>query len=305
MAISTMPIEQMQRALRALDQGRYNHEQWDQMIHTTLICRVKPDERDLSSDAHRNCRFGQWYYDSGAQTFGDNLGFAEIGREHERVHRYAAKLLNSVMNDELIAVESYEQYVAALKSMHLEMATLRHELNDALYNVDPLTGVASRIGMLTKLREQQELVKRKVNVCSISILDLDHFKNVNDTYGHITGDRVLVELAHRIVARLRPFDKVFRYGGEEFLLCLPNTDLNTGRTVLERLREELSSMIYDGNGSEVIRVTVSCGLTLLDPDTPVEQSIDRADKALYAAKAAGRNCTIVWSPSLSNAISPA
>jgi len=92
---------------------------------------------------------------------------------------------------------------------------------------------------------------------------------------------------------------LFRYGGEEFLICSPDSDLNAGNEMMDRLRCELAELSHEANGSPPFHVTVSCGLTLIDPDVSVETSIDRADKALYAAKNDGRNRVAVWMPSMS------
>ncbi len=96
--------------------------------------------------------------------------------------------------------------------------------------------------MLTKLREEQELVKREVRGCAVAMMDLDQFKAVNDQYGHAVGDVVLVGFARYIMAHLRPYDRLFRYGGEEFLICLPDTNLEAGHEMIDRLREELGSL---------------------------------------------------------------
>jgi diguanylate cyclase (GGDEF)-like protein len=298
MAIPNMSNEQMRAALKEIEQASYNHQQWAEMLYGSLICRLPPDQRDTNNDAHRMCRFGQWYYKSGIGELERHPGFAELGIEHEHMHQYAAHLLRSSVDGVPISIEDYERFVTALKRMRLELATVQRELEDALYDLDPLTGTPSRVGMLTKLREQQELVKRKVHECVVAIMDLDNFKTVNDKYGHSDGDKVLIGLAHHIMAHLRPYDKVFRYGGEEFLICLPDAGLQTGHTSLDRLREELKSLPHEANGKGVFHVTVSFGLTLLDPDIPVEHSIDRADKALYAAKAMGRNRAIIWNASM-------
>jgi diguanylate cyclase len=91
---------------------------------------------------------------------------------------------------------------------------------------------------------------------------------------------------------------VFRYGGEEFLLCLPYTELMSGHDRVMKLNEGLAALEIDVGEKEPIHITASFGLTLLDPELPVETSIDRADKALYAAKAAGRNCLKIWDSSM-------
>lgn len=297
MAIPTLPDELMRVALKELEQAVYNHDQWAETLYGTLICRLTPDERDVSPDAHHNCRFGQWFYKSGAVALKDHPGFAEIGLEHARMHQYATSLLRASMEGTPISIRDYERFMTALKRVHLEIATVKHELEGALFNLDPLTGTPSRIGMLSSLREQLEFVRRK-HACAVAMMDLDHFKSVNDNYGHLVGDKVLIGFAHYIMAHLRPYDKVFRYGGEEFLICLPDTDQQTGCDIVSRLTDELASLPFDTEGKGQVRVTVSFGLTNLDPDISVEQSIDRADKALYAAKARGRNRVVVWDASM-------
>jgi len=298
MAIPNMSDEQMRTALKELEQAIYNHDQWAEMLYGTLICRLTPDQRDMGNDAHRMCRFAQWYYQSGAGGLGQHPGFLALGTEHEHMHQYAAGLLRSSVEGVPISIGEYERFVTALKRMRLETATLQRELEDALRNLDPLTGAPGRLGMLTKLREQREMVKRGVHACAVAMLDLDHFKAINDRYGHGVGDKVLSGIARHITAHLRPYDKLFRYGGEEFLLCLPDADLQKGRDILERLRTEIGSLTFDGDGKGSFNVTVSCGYALLEPELPVEQAIDRADRALYVAKAAGRDRVVAFDPAM-------
>ena len=293
MTIPNLSDEQMRAALKELEQAAYNHEQWAEMLFGNLICHLTPDQRDISGDAHRHCRFGQWYYNSGFAALEGHPGFSEIATEHEHMHQSAASLLRSSMEGVPVSINEYDRFVTAMKRMRLEFATIQQELKDALFNLDPLTGTPSRNGMLTRLREQQELVKRNVHRCAIAMMDLDHFKIVNDRYGHLVGDKVLIASSRYVMTNLRPYDKVFRYGGEEFLIYLPG-DLQAGRAIIDRLREGLELLQHEAAGGQAFHVTASFGLTLLDPDIPVEQSIDHADQALYAAKARGRNRTIIW-----------
>jgi len=292
-----MSYDEMRSALAEINQALYNHEQWSEALYATLTCRLAPDERDIAKESHRKCRFGQWLYGPGTTRLESHPGFAEVVSEHERMHCFAAALLLANRDNPPISTVDYEHFGNALKRMRLELLTLKRELEDAIYNLDPLTGTSSRIGMLTKLREQQELVKRKVLSCCIAMMDLDLFKAVNDTYGHRVGDKVLTAIAQHTSTRMRPYDKMFRYGGEEFLICLPDADLAIGYGIIERLQKELASLSHEVEGGGTVSVTVSFGLALLDPDVPVEQSIDRADKALYSAKASGRNRTVIWTVS--------
>lgn len=294
-------IEQseIQAILLQLDQAISSHVQWYAAVVRTLICRLPYDRRDADKDAHRHCRFGQWYYDTVTDRLRDHPGFIAIEAEHKSMHQLAAKLLLVSAGGGTITVLDFDHFANALERLRLQLDTLKHELQDSLYNLDPLTGANNRIGMLTRLREQQELVKRQVQTCCIAMMDIDHFKAVNDTYGHVAGDRVLAAAARNVMGHIRLYDKLFRYGGEEFLLCMPNTTATDGGyDVVERIRQGLAASLIDYGSAELLQITMSFGLTMLDPDVSVEQSIERADKAMYAAKAAGRNCTRIWDVSM-------
>jgi diguanylate cyclase len=180
--------------------------------------------------------------------------------------------------------------------MRLQLLTLKNEIEDALYNHDPLTGAGTRIGMLSRLRDLWELSKRQVQTCCIALMDLDHFKAVNDTRGHPVGDRVLAGVGRFLRRQLRPYDKVFRYGGEEFLIALPDCDAAAAVAVLERVREQLAAAPMAEDDGVPVTLTASFGVAELTADVPVEESLDRADAALYEAKAAGRNRTRAWTP---------
>jgi diguanylate cyclase (GGDEF)-like protein len=298
MPLRDLTPDQLREALGVLDQALFHHEQWYEELTRTLTCNLIPDERDVDDEAHRKCRFGQWLHGPAAQSLAHHPALAEIESLHQRLHHCARHLLMASAKREPIQLPDYERFANALKQMRLEMLTMKRELEDAIYNLDPLTGAATRIGMLTKLREQQALVKRKAQFCCLAMMDLDHFKNVNDTYGHAMGDRVLGTFARQVKTELRPYDLLFRYGGEEFLICMPSTDLKNGSDAIDRIRRSLAAVPFEGGGASSFHVTVSFGLTSLDPDVSVETSIERADKALYAAKAAGRNRASVWDASM-------
>jgi diguanylate cyclase (GGDEF)-like protein len=287
----------MHAALAQLEQAINSHGQWFEAITRSLICRLPYDRRDVAADAHRQCLLGQWYY-AVSGDLRSHPGFIAIEGEHQYMHQMAAKLLQTAASGATIAPLDFDSFANSLQRLRLQIYTLKRELEDALYNLDTLTGANSRIGMLTKLREQLELVKRNVQSCCIAMLDVDHFKAVNDAHGHMAGDKVLAAAARYVMEHIRPYDRLFRYGGEEFLLCMPSTDVATGYEVVERVREGLAATPIDHGGMDPVRVSMSFGLTLLDPDVSVEQSIERSDKAMYAAKSAGRNCVRIWDPSM-------
>lgn len=289
--------DDLQKVLLQLDQAIYNHNQWYESLLRNLVCRLPYDIRDVEEDAHQKCRFGQWYYTQASDELRKHPGFIAIEIEHERTHMLAAKLLKTEAAGETISLLDYENFNNSITNLRLELQTLKHEMEDLLYNHDALTRAYSRIGLLTKLRELQDFVKRNIQSCCIAMMDLDHFKSVNDVHGHLAGDYVLRTIADYIMARIRAYDKLFRYGGEEFLISMPHTDAESGSRVIERLREGIAANTIDYEDKK-IRITASFGLTLLDPDVSVEETVKRADIALYAAKSSGRNCMRIWDPSL-------
>lgn len=286
--------EELQGILAQLEQARFNHQQWHAALIRALTCRLQGDQHDISPQAHHECRFGQWYYSKVPEKLRGLAGFVALGKAHKLMHQLASKLLIEAKAGKPISIFDYDNFSNSLDRMRLEMFALERELENVLYNHDSLTGVITRVGILPALREQQELIKRELQSCCIVMMDLDNFKAINDIHGHLAGDCVLTESVHYIIEHLRPYDKVFRYGGEEFLLFMQHTELTSGHDMIERLREGLASMTINFNGKKPIHITASFGVALLDPDTPVETSIDHADKAMYAAKAAGRNCVRIW-----------
>ena len=153
---------------------------------------------------------------------------------------------------------------------------------EALLREDALTGLSNRRAILTQLAGMVSAARRHGHPLSIAILDLDHFKRVNDTHGHKTGDDVLVATTRAMAAHLRAEDQLGRLGGEEFLVLLPDTDAAAARHVAEKLRAEVAA------APGVVPVTVSIGVAGWDGEAP-EDLLHRADEALYAAKEAGRD----------------
>ena len=188
----SMNEKDLTATLQQLDQAIYNHEQWLKDVTRTVICRLPYDQRDVAKDAHHHCRFGQWYYGDRPQEIRDHAAFVAIETEHRRIHELGAKLLIASENDAPSATKDYDNFSSALEMLHLEISSLKHELEELLHNRDALTGADNRVSMLAKLRELHELVKRGIQTCTIVMFDLDNFKTVNDTYGHPAGDQVLV-----------------------------------------------------------------------------------------------------------------
>lgn len=153
---------------------------------------------------------------------------------------------------------------------------------------DPLTDTGNRIAMDQTLEREIEMSRRHSQPLSLLMLDIDHFKHINDTYGHSAGDEVLKAVAASIKNQLRNVDMVFRFGGEEFMILLSNTSREAAAMVGERLRFAAQAQDYEAEG-KMIELTVSIGCSTLLPGESAESLLRRADSALYVAKREGRN----------------
>jgi len=147
--------------------------------------------------------------------------------------------------------------------------------------IDPLTGVGNRRMFNDTLETQFAMFRRYGNPFSLVLLDVDHFKQINDTKGHLFGDQVLSQLGSQVIAAVRETDYVSRYGGEEFVILMPETELEGAAGFADRLRIKIA----DNSG-----ITVSVGVTSTEHFTTSTELLEAADQALYEAKDAGRNC---------------
>ncbi len=155
--------------------------------------------------------------------------------------------------------------------------------------VDPLTGVWNRGGLFDLINREVERARRSEDPLSICMLDLDRFKRINDNYGHLVGDEVLKEMCLRVTGAVRPYDALGRYGGEEFVLVFPETNLEQAAAQAERVREAVGNRPFQMTDRAEETITISIGIAEMRKGEKMESALDRADKALYRAKNTGRN----------------
>jgi diguanylate cyclase len=159
---------------------------------------------------------------------------------------------------------------------------------EELAELDELTGSYNRRCIMRMLDEEIARARRTETPCAVALIDLDWFKRINDAYGHPIGDEVLRTFAITMFANIRTTDRFGRYGGEEFLLLLPDTPADSAADILDRLREIIADLDWTAFSADM-RVTISAGVATLRPDETSDTLLARADSALYAAKAKGRN----------------
>jgi diguanylate cyclase len=177
-----------------------------------------------------------------------------------------------------------------IKEMESESTELKSKLkianNQALR--DPLTGLPNRNAYNERLEIELARWKRYHSPLSLIVWDIDHFKTINDSYGHNAGDKVLLLIAKQLSDHSRATDFISRFGGEEFTMLLPNTDTQSALVLANQLRQTIEKTGFNASGASVA-ITISCGLTEFILNDTDETAFERADQALYLAKEQGRN----------------
>jgi two-component system cell cycle response regulator len=156
---------------------------------------------------------------------------------------------------------------------------------------DALTGIFNRGAILERVTAEMARADRDSEKLSLAMVDLDHFKRINDTYGHDAGDMVLCETASRMSSVLRPYDSIGRYGGEEFLVVFPKCEIASAVAIAERIRRSISNTTIRTQSEEIL-VTASIGIAEVRHPTDVNAVIREADCALFRAKQKGRDCVV-------------
>ncbi|MDP2878341.1 MAG: diguanylate cyclase [Sulfuricella sp.] len=244
-------------------------------------------------------------------SFIDRLGemSSSTSDYHKKIESYSEQISNTEDINQLNRI--LENLMSDTKGMQADMQRSRDEMEEArrqveasenkireleaeldrttsLVQEDFLTGTLNRRGMEEAFEREFARSERTHTPLCVSLLDIDHFKRLNDTYGHDVGDDALIHLVRVVKETLRPTDVIARFGGEEFVIILPETGVEEGMKTMTRLQRELTKKFFLHKNEEVL-ITFSAGIALRQPDESADAIISRADQALYKAKAAGRN----------------
>lgn len=205
------------------------------------------------------------------------------------------------LNSMLLFSLPYLAMVFGFNYVLLHRWRLREQQIQALAVTDPLTGLCNRRALFERFSQELARCRRNGSTVTVCVMDLDYFKQINDRYGHFTGDRVLAMVARVMRNTLRETDSLGRIGGEEFVMLLPDTDEAGAIVVIERFREQLArSSVLAGDPGEVVRVTGSFGITCAGPHDTLDEAAlySRADRALYQAKEQGRDRLVCWASTM-------
>lgn len=229
-----------------------------------------------------------------------NMDIAQInmGKRKDEIGLLATafNLMHSTIQRQLHELESHRKMLEIeVRERTLELEVANRKL-DLISRTDELTGLPNRRDMNETIANEIGRTQRTHKPFCFIFIDIDHFKAINDTYGHACGDVVLKSVSQTIRGLLRKYDVFARYGGEEFLTLLPETDIEGAKVVAERFRRQIEMMTVHF-ADYTINVTVTLGVARFDHRLGADRSIQMADKALYQGKENGRNQVVVWEPS--------
>lgn len=276
-----MQVEKTREIVRLFERAAVEHLAWLMRVHSALMFPGTAGMPACAPDAPLTLL--------SAFACGEAEELASLVRLRGVMHGLAQELLGKAACRGCIDPADYQAFMAAVEAYSREARRIENHFRRLLVETDPLTGVHNRQGMTRDLRREWTRSLRTGQPVCVALADLDHFKVVNDTWGHAAGDRVLCAAARFFQRRLRPYDTVYRYGGEEFLFILPNTASDTAAHVLDRLRRTMARMPVVAEGGERIPVTCSIGVAQMVPGRSVHEAVGAADRALYVAKNNGRN----------------
>lgn len=238
--------------------------------------------------------FGVWREKSFAELTEDQPAIEKLVHLQEQLHAFCRLILMKTPEGHAVSFDDDEAVCNKYKEFMHGLRRCEQAFSAAASGLDVLTGLRSRAGLISELDRELNRFARTGRSFCVAIMDIDHFKHINDRYGHEAGDRVLAQVADQISRHLRIHDDAFRLGGEEFVLCLKETDEVAGEQTLERLRQTLAStpLMLDSKGTP-LSITASFGLSVCLPALTAAELLRRADEALYGAKRDGRNRVVV------------
>lgn len=283
--------------LHDLDGAIASHSTWLARFNRQLICREAASADDLAEDAHCRCRFGAWFYsqiyNNPAADLAEASSLAAIESAHRAMHDIARHLLTCQAAGGSVPGDDYDAFTAIAGQFRQLLRRLELDLMARLGAVDNLTGVWNRQAVNLRLAEEVERVQRTHQPCAVCCADLDEFGRFNEQHGQRLGDAMLKAVASFFADHLRRYDTIFRIGGEEFLLCLPSTDIIQAGVLIDRLRVSLAAHTFTLEGQK-LKLTASFGVVALEPVFFIDETLERVERAQLIAKAEGGNQVCVW-----------
>lgn len=249
-----------------------------------IICKKNVDLNEYKN--LNNCSFEK--YINFLSKLDSTINHIELVKIHKNFHKFINQTLSDYSKGEAISEKLFND----LYSNHIKLLDLLNEIvfrfDFTRNQLDKLTGTWNREIFIEFLEKEYLEVKRGKKVFSLVYFDIDFFKFINDTYSHASGDYILKELIELIKNNLRMYDSISRWGGDEFLILLPNTFLEEALFIIDRIKNKINKKIFIFNSLE-IKITCSFGIAEATKNETISEIINNADKLLYKSKNLGRN----------------
>lgn len=278
-----------------LDAAVEAHMDWSRRVMRCAVLRISPGEDVLANEAHMLCRFGHWF--ASQRSDFDKLD-AQKAQQVEVVHQAMHDAIRAICANILAGqpgaasdLDIFEESQSELTGL---MACFKTQFLAAAVCNDPLTGLPLRYGIEDEFVQAQKAVRREHTQLYVAMIDVDHFKRINDQYGHSVGDSALRHLTDSLTSVLRPNEPLFRFGGEEFLMLMQCPSREAATIAAKRIVDQVrnSPMVLE-EAAQPITMTITLGLTRVQPDETLDDVVARADRALYAGKHSGRDRYVI------------
>ena len=283
-----------QSVVTELDLAIDDHVRWLEKWHRVMICGSSGERSLIAEEARLECRFDAWYGLNRETGLADQAAFNELDLTHQELHELARQMASRGWHGQSIGRHDYDRMMQSVSGFNEIARRIIAGYRAALSDLDVVTGLYNRHRMLADLQREHERAARGNEPCSLALADIDELSRINEAHGLPVGDRILAGTARCMLAQLRPYDGVYRLGGEEFLICLPNTDLKAAATIVERLRQALAGTPLVLDDGQTVPATASFGLVHFRPAMSVDDAFYQLEDAMQAAKAGGRNRTVIW-----------
>jgi diguanylate cyclase (GGDEF)-like protein len=276
-----------------LDEAAQWHMAWTRRVLRCAVLRTPPGEDVLGSHAHHCCRFDQWLHAHRRDLAElDATSLRRLDRNHRQMHEAARDICRRVLAGEEGETAELDAFEHAQAGVVAGLALLKTAYLAHAARLDALTGLPLRHGLEEEFERCRAQARRHAELLVVLMLDLDHFKQINDAYGHTAGDRALAHVASLLRSHCRAGEPVIRFGGEEFVALLQTADRATAQRAAQRILQALRNHPLCLPDGRVLGVRASAGMAEVGDGEPPAKAIARADRALYLAKAAGRD---TWS----------
>ena len=284
------------RSIRDILEADFIHHYEEHLIWlSNLAVHIQEQNKDEFVELdHTLCNFGKWLNSDAKNIIKDNSKYNTIVKLHKNLHLFAKKIYRYLNNKEYHIFISYLERCEFISlSLGTELALIDNTQMNQQIKKDELTGALNRNSLNGVFEHQYELTLATNNSFVVAMCDLDFFKKVNDTYGHVAGDKVLAHFVSIVKKHIRNSDIIIRYGGEEFIILLSSINKENGVTVLESIREDLQNSAVDYE-KKSINITVSMGIMEIRPEklfkhSFIDKYVNIVDEKLYTAKHNGRN----------------